>query len=159
MKSIYVFESNGQFKIGVSQNVGVRLRSIAIGNPDVRVIYESEQIANAYKVERLIHNHFSSYRTTGEWFLIPQHVNTIETVKGFVEKYGVKEDVPKEEDKFTELLDRLFAEDRDKIAKMEAEIEKINAENQVLIERLRSIGWSDFSIQKVVDDAVRSVLP
>lgn len=159
MKSIYVFESHGQFKIGVSQNVDARLRSIMVGNPSVQAIYESEQVENAYKVENMIHNHFVVYHTSGEWFSIPPQVNIIETVKWFVEKYGARKENPKTgEDKLKRMLERIFAPIKKTIVEMEEENEKINMENEKLKRKLQSRGWSDSDIQKIVDEAERSVL-
>lgn len=159
MKSIYVFESNGQFKIGISKNVNKRLRSIKTGNPSVRAAYESEKITNAYKVESMIHSHFASYRTNGEWFSVPLTVDIIETVKGFVEKYGTREELPKtKEDKLARLLESLFVSNQVEIAALSDENKKIDMENERLKEQLRSFGWSDFDIQKIVEAAESSVL-
>lgn len=159
LKSIYVFESNGQFKIGVSKNVIARLKSIKTGNPNVRVIFASEAMANAYAIESMLHAHFADYRVNGEWFFIPPQVNIVETVKRFVEEYSVDEQ-PSHigTDKLQELMEYIFEPTKNEIAALENEIAKINTENEALMEQLRSYGWSDFDIQKLVDGANQSIL-
>ena len=137
LKSIYVFESNGQFKIGVSKNVIARLKAI----------------------ESMLHAHFADYRVNGEWFFIPPQVNIVETVKRFVEEYSVGEQ-PSHigTDKLQELMEYIFEPTKNEIAALENEIAKINTENEALMEQLRSYGWSDFDIQKLVDGAKQSIL-
>ena len=159
LKSVYVFESDGQFKIGVSKNVNARLKSIKTGNPNIHIVYEGDAVANAYTIESMLHAHFSNYRVNGEWFSLPPKVDIVETVKRFVDEYGVfEESAQTETDKFSKLMERLFESTKREIAVAEDEISKIKVENEVLMERLRSCGWSDFDIKKLVDDAEQSVL-
>ena len=159
MKSVYVFESHGQFKIGVAQDAETRLRSIRTGNPSVQAIYESDPLANAYKVESVIHRHFSVYRTHGEWFSVPPEVDIVSVVSGFVEKYGVREESPNpgKENTLGKLMEKLFAPMANETEALDAELEKINIENEKLKDQLRGCGWSDFDIQKLVTEAEMSV--
>ena len=159
MKSIYVFESHGQFKIGVSQNVDVRLRSIKTGNPNVRLIYESKKIANAYKIENMIHSQLGNYRINGEWFSVPEQINIIEIINETVKKFGIREETPKaEENNLEELMARLFAATKREIENLDEENRKISIENEGLKNRLRTFGWSDFDIQMLVKKAEESAV-
>lgn len=159
MKSVYVLESHGQFKIGVSQDVDTRLCAIRTGNPSVQAIYESDPLANAYKVESMIHRHLAVYRTHGEWFSVSPEVDIVNVVNGFVEKYGVREESPNPEKENTlgKLMEKLFAPMANEIEALDAELEKINIENEKLKKQLRECGWSDFDIQNLVNEAERSV--
>lgn len=159
MKSVYVFESNGQFKIGVSKSTETRLRSIKTGNPNVRAVYESEKMTNAHKVESLIHSHFSEFRVNGEWFSIPSEVDVIGTVKDFVAKYGIQEEHTKEDgDKLKNLIERLFASFKEEMEELDCKNAEIDSGNERLKEQLRLLGWSDFDIEKLVDEAENEVL-
>ena len=112
-----------------------------------------------YAIESMLHAHFADYRVNGEWFFIPPQVNIVETVKRFVEEYSVGEQ-PSHigTDKLQELMEYIFEPTKNEIAALENEIAKINTENEALMEQLRSYGWSDFDIQKLVDGAKQSIL-
>lgn len=117
------------------------------------------QFGQTYAIESMLHAHFADYRVNGEWFFIPPQVNIVETVKRFVEEYSVGEQ-PSHigTDKLQELMEYIFEPTKNEIAALENEIAKINTENEALMEQLRSYGWSDFDIQKLVDGAKQSIL-
>jgi len=68
-KKIYVFESGGLVKIGVSKNVKNRLKAIQTANGnEVRAVAESDFCHNAEQLESVIHISLSAYKSFGEWF-------------------------------------------------------------------------------------------
>lgn len=116
-------------------------------------------MTNAYKVESMIHSHFAAYRIHGEWFFIPPEVDIVNVVSRFVEKYGVREESPKpgRENSLEKLMEKIFAPTANEIDALDADLEKINIENEKLKDQLRGCGWSDFDIQKLVTEAEMSV--
>lgn len=69
---LYIMESKQAdvsfYKIGVTNNLDKRLKSIRTGNPNkVNYIY-TELNKDAYKLERWLHAQFSKKRLEGEWF-------------------------------------------------------------------------------------------
>lgn len=58
--------SDYQIKIGYTNNIRKRLQDLQSGNPrklEVMAIIEGD-----CDFERVLHNHFREYKTTGEWF-------------------------------------------------------------------------------------------
>lgn len=88
MKSVYVMESNGHFKVGVSDNPRKRLKSLSIGNCDISLIYESQKLSNAYCVEGYLHKTFSGFGVGGEWFKIEDKSEVLGEVKKAVATLG-----------------------------------------------------------------------
>ena len=74
-------ESNGHFKVGVSDNPRKRLKSLSIGNCDISLIYESQKLSNAYCVEGYLHKTFSGFGVGGEWFKIEDKSEVLGEVK------------------------------------------------------------------------------
>ena len=68
MERIYIAKSRNEYKIGVSVNPTRRMKQLRTGNPDIQLIYESVDIANAYKIEHALHKIYSPYNVGGEWF-------------------------------------------------------------------------------------------
>lgn len=67
-KKVYVFEYIGKYKIGVTINTEKRLKQLSCGCPQIKCIYESCSISNAFEVEKFLHNHYEKYCIGGEWF-------------------------------------------------------------------------------------------
>lgn len=67
-KKVYVFEYIGKYKIGVTNNTKKRLKQLSCGCPQIKCIYESCFISNAFEVEKILHNHYRKYCIGGEWF-------------------------------------------------------------------------------------------
>lgn len=84
VKKIYVAEYNGNFKIGVSNNVATRLGQLACGCPTIKLIYKSDFLSNAFELEVILHNLYKDKNLGGEWF---SDVD-IEEIKKIIEKHG-----------------------------------------------------------------------
>ena len=67
---VYVFENElGRLKIGVSSDVGRRVDSIhRHSGVDVKVVYMTPYVVNAYELEKDCHNRFKDYNIYYEWF-------------------------------------------------------------------------------------------
>ena len=45
-----------------------RLKNLKIGNPYLKLVYQSQELSNGYAVEALIHKKISSHKISNEWF-------------------------------------------------------------------------------------------
>lgn len=71
---IYVLQSGPFFKIGRTKDVLRRFPQIRIGLPfetRLRLIF---YVSDSYEEEQAMHAFYDSYRTHGEWFLLPENV-------------------------------------------------------------------------------------
>lgn len=68
MDNIYILESNGFYKIGVSADIDARIKNLQIGNPHIISHVFSRMVPEAYEVEQELHDMFAEYRIKGEWF-------------------------------------------------------------------------------------------
>lgn len=91
VKRIYVAEYNGNFKLGVSNNVPKRIRQLSCGCPTIKIIYQSEYISNAFELEAALHKLYKGKNIGGEWF---SYVD-IEEVSKIVKKNGIVDDYKK----------------------------------------------------------------
>lgn len=88
MEKIYVMKSGDAYKVGVSVKPETRLRHLKIGNPYLKLVYQSRELSNGYAVETLIHKNLNSYKISNEWFAgiseneIIRIVNEIVSSKG-----------------------------------------------------------------------------
>ncbi len=65
---LYVLSCNNLLKIGVTNNIDKRIKSLQTGNPHkIELLYLEERL-NPTKAERFLHQYFSKYRLEGEWF-------------------------------------------------------------------------------------------
>ena len=67
-------------KIGRTANPNARMLSLRCGNPfGVELVYATQAMSkeNAARLERVMHEILSDYRTTGEWFHVPFDNNEI----------------------------------------------------------------------------------
>ena len=68
---VYILESCGSYKVGVSGNINKRINTLSIGNPfDIKLVYETEELTSnsAYFIESLVHEELKEYNIRGEWF-------------------------------------------------------------------------------------------
>lgn len=67
-RCVYVLECRGSYKIGRTENLPKRMKSLQVGNPFpmtlAHVIFTEEYI----KVEQALHSIFEHSRTSNEWF-------------------------------------------------------------------------------------------
>lgn len=88
VKSVYVMESGGAYKIGVSSEPKKRLNTLQLGNRNVSLIYTSSPMRNAYEVESIIHHRLKKYSIGREWFSHINRERLLNTVKRAVQKEG-----------------------------------------------------------------------
>jgi hypothetical protein len=77
LKSIYVatHEYTQLYKVGISEDTTQRLSQLSAGvGATLRIVYESEPIANAREFEQIILDNFKEYRKLGEWLHIEESV-------------------------------------------------------------------------------------
>lgn len=67
-KAVYVVKAGGFYKIGISNNVQERIKSIQTGNHQKVKFQMSVLVNDAHKLERKLHAKFASKRVKGEWF-------------------------------------------------------------------------------------------
>lgn len=87
MKYVYLLESDGFYKIGVSGAPMGRIRELQTGNPHKINLIASCKTDNAHGAEWFIHRVLSKFNIHGEWFkltntdvvIIAQVFNSIET--------------------------------------------------------------------------------
>ena len=68
MNRIYILESDGFYKIGVSANINNRIKELQTGNPYTIECVFSRRVPEAYEVEKYIHKLFEQDKVSGEWF-------------------------------------------------------------------------------------------
>lgn len=84
VKRIYVAEYNGNFKIGVSNNVAQRIGQLSCGCPTIKPIYQSDYISNAFELESVLHGIYKDKNIGGEWF---SDID-IDEISTIIEKHG-----------------------------------------------------------------------
>lgn len=88
---LYVLKAGPFIKIGVAKSITNRLKSIQTGNPYTVEVYrvfilDSEIVART--AESILHAKYVEYKTTGEWFAIPDEA--LIDIDHCVSSYNVK---------------------------------------------------------------------
>ena len=96
MKSIYVVENeHGCIKIGVSQNVEDRIKTLSNqGGFRIKNLFYTSPCSNAYSIEKLAHTYFHYANINREWFEV-DYMLAREVVSSIFEKFSIK--IPKYE--------------------------------------------------------------
>lgn len=154
-KSVYVMESREALKVGVSRNPEERLKALSVGNPDIRVIYKSPPVSNAYSAENAVHKALKSFQIKNEWFRGIGRDEVIRTVKKCVSEFGCGNE---KESMLTDKILKEFQSYHDNILQeLQDEIDVINQENNSLRSKLISEGMTESEIQTLVSNAENSV--
>ncbi|AGM46967.1 hypothetical protein AD45P3_00145 [Alteromonas phage vB_AmaP_AD45-P3] len=69
--ALYVLESAGYYKIGVTLDTSIahRIRQLQIGNPHlINLVASTGAISNAYELEKKLQQQYKKLRVRGEWF-------------------------------------------------------------------------------------------
>ena len=76
MSKIYIAESDGYYKIGVSTNPQSRVATMQVGNPHTVTLVSSVDSLNGTvgSLENVLHGWYSKYHKHGEWFDLPQSI-------------------------------------------------------------------------------------
>lgn len=152
-KKVYAIgDELGNVKIGISGNIDKRLGQLKTSNPvKLSVLHKSQSLSNAIDVEAMLHEKFSQYKVSGEWFRLPQdEFDTIgATIDEFVYSFGerhIGED-KKANDRIASVIKQVSG--RSAFGKQDDSDEKIII-NALLISSPASIMSSD----SIVDVAV-----
>jgi hypothetical protein len=68
MEYVYFIRCNEFTKIGITNDIDYRLRSLQTGNPYPLELLCKFEYANALPIEGILHKRFSGRRVQGEWF-------------------------------------------------------------------------------------------
>ena len=66
--NIYILESSGYYKIGITKNIKSRLNSLQTANPNKIKLVHSKFISNYDEHECFLHQVFNNSKKNGEWF-------------------------------------------------------------------------------------------
>jgi hypothetical protein len=74
LKYVYLISDTKttSYKIGTSSNPEKRLKSLQTGNDNSLKIIHKVQCKNKTQVEKALHNQFSFFKISGEWFELKQ---------------------------------------------------------------------------------------
>lgn len=141
-KRVYLAYSDGIYKIGNSSFPKKRVATLRCGYPNMKLIFESDKISNAYYIESLLHKHYSSYSIGGEWFVFRDEENVIEKIREYTNRYGDFSDVTKNID--ISYFSKLFFENNSFDAeKIRIETQKMRKENAEIVGFIHSISGGD----------------
>ena len=65
---LYVLKCGDLYKIGVTNNIARRVKTLQIGNPKPISVEYIEERYKPHKAEHYLHQQFSTRRVKGEWF-------------------------------------------------------------------------------------------
>ena len=65
---LYVLSCGNRIKIGVTNNITQRIKTLQTGNPDKIELTYIEERYNPRMAETYLHREFASKRISGEWF-------------------------------------------------------------------------------------------
>lgn len=137
-KRVYLAHSNGAYKIGISSFPEKRVEALRCGYPDMKLLFESDKISNAYYIENLLHKYYSSYSIGGEWFVFSDVENVIKKIEECTEHYGDFSDVTKNID--SSYFSKIFCENIPFDAeKIRIETQKMREENAEIVGFIHSI--------------------
>lgn len=137
MKSIYIMESNGKYKIGISDNPRKRYKQLRTGNCDIKLVYVSKMIDNPYEIESLLHNKYTNYALNNEWFENIQVDKIKASIECFIQERGRLEKV----EKCKSVVEKpgILSEMEKQCEKISNEIEQLKIENANLESYLLSV--------------------
>jgi len=65
---LYILSCGDLLKIGVTNNIEERIKTLQTGNPQQIILEHIEQRNEAYKIETYLHQQFQSFHVRGEWY-------------------------------------------------------------------------------------------
>ena len=87
---LYLMESGGLHKIGISQDINKRLKGLQTGSPHpVKCVAYYTTEDSARSVEGKLHKLFHKYRLSGEWFDFEGRF-TLDAFNTLCEKFGMR---------------------------------------------------------------------
>lgn len=83
LAKIYIMECAGKYKIGVSKNVEKRCKQLNNRPFKVNIVYQSENMEDAYGIEEALHEIYEDKKIEGEWFNLDKE--DVETIIKYLE--------------------------------------------------------------------------
>lgn len=158
MKKIYVMEAGERLKIGVAKDVSKRARQLKTGCPQIKVVYESEPLSNAFRIERILHDEYRNAAIGNEWFAGVDKSQVIVQARSAVAAYGLYEEKKADDiDKVSKMMSMLFKDEEEFVQRVEREIKEINCEINELREQMIGAGFSCEEIQEIINKAEQEV--
>jgi len=65
---LYVLAAGGLHKIGVTNNIDKRIKTLQTGNPNIITLEYLDERKNPHKAEKYLHLQFQKNHVRGEWF-------------------------------------------------------------------------------------------
>lgn len=149
MKKVYVAQYKNIYKIGVSENVEQRIKQLSCGCPGIVAVYESENIANGFEIEKLLHDEFSGHSIGGEWF---SYVD-LEKVNSLIKENSMKSEIYYKDKRidFSRFMQKYFP-----VNKIKEETQELKEENKQLECYLLAVQGLD--IPNIYSDLIYDVL-
>lgn len=162
MEKVYVMGSGLDIKIGVSKDPQKRLTQMAIGNPAIELLYESDPLENAYKIEAAMHRKLSDKGKGREWFSGIPRSDVIAEVKKEIEKSGIVGGLEEIREEAPKVIIHVYCNGKmmspeDALAEMQEENRKIWAEVAELERKLLSMGWTQEKIDALKWNATKDI--
>lgn len=160
IKKIYVAEYNGNFKIGVSNNVIKRIGQLSCGCPTIKIVYQSDYLSNSFELEAMLHNLYKDKNIGGEWFSKVDN----KQIKEIIEKHGnyadyekcKKEDNDKISEKLKNTLNKVFSNSYFVEDNRGMSAEELGYENEQIYKFSIAVSGSD--VPNVYSDLIYSIL-
>ena len=73
-QKVYVIGSGSYVKIGIARDVRKRVSMLQISSPVPLTVIKLWECDDAYEVERRLHKKYAEFKTSGEWFAMPESV-------------------------------------------------------------------------------------
>lgn len=161
MKSVYVMKSGSAYKIGVSENPERRLRGLQIGNCDIKLVYKSELLKNAYTIESALHKKYCDCALGREWFSVEDEKRLVEDVCKLIDEIGnyeIESDLSKQQTgcSMDDLLLWMLAPQKRKLDELIKDVEEINKGNKILADILIKQGWTKAEVDALIEEAIKT---
>ncbi len=71
-QKVYVIGSGSHVKIGIARDVKKRVAMLQTSSPVPLTVIKQWECADAYEAERRLHKKYVEFKTSGEWFAMPE---------------------------------------------------------------------------------------
>lgn len=65
---LYILSCTNRLKIGITNNIDTRIKTLQTGNPEPIKLEYIEERYKPHKAETYLHHKFQKYQVSGEWF-------------------------------------------------------------------------------------------
>lgn len=110
LQCVYLIsDGKGHYKIGTSNEPYIRMKTLEIGNPHkLKVLFISDPISNAAKIEHMLHREYTSNNLKGEWFKFNEIQDVISNIKKLVSLLGNKSEKKQDREITWNELEKIF---------------------------------------------------